>query len=80
MEMPVVYIVVAHEFPTNQCLGTVASATSMEQANMIVKAFAFVALAYRRSIMYVIRDMSSASLYGPECAVNLLQDWQLDMC
>jgi hypothetical protein len=78
--MTVLYIVVAYEFPTNQCLGIVASATSLEQANMIIKAFAFVALSYRRSIMYVIRDLSSASLYGPECSVNLLQDWQLDMC
>ncbi|GCF08097.1 hypothetical protein [Dictyobacter arantiisoli] len=79
--MPVSYIVIAYDMRlADGCLGIVASATTMEQANMIVKAFAFVALSYQQSWLgYFVRDASSASLYGPECAVNLLKQWQLSV-
>ncbi|GCE17948.1 hypothetical protein [Dictyobacter kobayashii] len=71
------YIVVAYDLASNTCLGIVAVALSMEQAVSIVKAFAFVALTCGSSLRYYVRDSSSASLYGPECAVNLLVHWQL---
>ena len=75
--MPAPYIVVAYDLSSNTCLGIVAAALSLEQATSIVKTFAFVALACGSSLRYYVRDSSSASLYGPECSVNLLASWQL---
>ncbi len=79
--MEVSYIVVAYDFSTPRCpcLGIVAAAFSLHQANTIVKAFASVALSCQSPIMYVVRDLASASLYGPECAVDLVQHWRPTM-
>ena len=73
--MPVAYIIIATDLAANRHLGIVASATTNDQAVAIVQAFAFVNFARGSSLHYSIRDVSSASLYGPECQVNLLQGW-----
>ncbi|GHO88310.1 hypothetical protein [Dictyobacter formicarum] len=74
------FIVVAYDMAQiDGCLGIVAWATTEQQANMIVKAFGYASFCCRSSLVYCVRSASSASLYGPECTVNLLEHWELSM-